>query len=139
EENEVLAHFEYFEFEEESPQVSQLVGIRIHGGASRSFPQKTLRIYARGEYGESYINYPLFPGLVGRSTKEPINEFKRLLLRNSGNDYRHTLLRDAFLQRLVRHLGLDYQEYRAATVFINGEYWGLMNMRERVDNRYIAS
>ena len=109
---------------------AQDAGVRIHGGWTRNFPQKALRLYARGGYGESEFDYPVFPG---HSTEL----FKRLLLRNSGNDWDRTMFRDAMMQRLVEHLPLDTQAYRPAVMYLNGEYWGINNLRERFDKHYL--
>jgi hypothetical protein len=110
---------------------SQDLGSRIHGGWTRNLPQKALRLYARGDYGQTEIDYPVFPGLE-------TTLFKRLLLRNSGNDWGQTLYRDGMMQRLVEHLPLDTQAYRPAVLYINGEYWGINNLRQRFDKYYLS-
>ncbi|MCH8559046.1 MAG: CotH kinase family protein, partial [Balneolia bacterium] len=111
---------------------SQQVGLRIHGGTSRSRPRKSLRIYARNDYDAPWINYQIFPD-------KPIGQFKRLILRNSGNDWDGAVFRDAFMQSLVRGLDIDMQHSRPAIVFINGEYWGIHNIRDRLDDRYLET
>src|SRR5699024_11065945 len=69
-----------------------------------------------------------------------LTEFKRLLLRNSGNDWDQTMFNDAFIQSLVEPLGtVDTQAYRPAVVFLNGEYYGIQNIRERFDEYYFES
>ncbi len=110
--------------------IDQRMGMRIHGGWSRSFPTKSLRLYARNEYGKSHFDYPLF-------SERSSTEYKRLLLRNSGNDWDHTYFRDAAIQAVASPLNIDRQAYRPAVVFLNGEYWGLLNMRERYDKHYL--
>jgi hypothetical protein len=134
------ANFEYFEKGHLRHAVNQQVGIRLHGGATRSFPMKSLRIYARNMYGESYLNHSFFEN-------NPHDAFKRLILRNSGNDFptniwepdlsSRTLFRDAAIQKIVKHLNIDTQDYSPVVVFINGEYWGIHNIRERYDKHYI--
>lgn len=125
-------HIELFE-ENGDLALSQAGGVRIHGGTSRNRPRKTLRLYARGSYGKSWFNYPFFPD-------KEVTEYKRLLLRNSGNDWRRSLFRDAFMQSLMKDVSnLDMQYSRASLVFINGEYWGIHNMRDRLDHHYIYS
>jgi hypothetical protein len=106
-------------------------GIRIHGGWSRSFPNKSLRLYARKIYGEEYFNYGFFPG-------NPSDNFKRLMLRNSGNDADVTMLRDAAIHEIVAGLSFDVQDYQPVVLFVNGEYWGIHNFRERYDKHYLA-
>lgn len=117
---------------------SQNVGIRIHGGWTRSYEQKSLRLYARKEYDQANsIEYEIFPGLTkGNQGGAPLQEFKRLILRNSGNDNDSTLFRDGLLQSLVSHLSFDTQGYRPAILYINDEYWGIYNLRERYDDFY---
>lgn len=125
------AHMEFYESDGKFG-FAQGVGIRIHGGITRDWPQKSLRVYARREYGSDKINYDLFPGHYDH----PIS-FERVLLRNGGNDMRLAFMRDALVHRLVQHTGLDTQAWRPAIVFINGEYWGIHNLRERIDQHYL--
>ena len=129
-ETEKLAHMEYFSSSGAQAEFSQNMGIRIHGGWSRSFQIKSLRLYARKKYGNSTFDYKFFPGLEDSS-------FKRLMLRNSGNDYYQFYLRDPIMQKIVEDLNFDTQAYQPVIIFINGEYWGIHNMRERYDADYL--
>ncbi len=114
------------------PVLSQDAGVRIHGGTSRGRPLKSLRLYARRSYGETWFEYPFIPDA-------PVEKYKRFLLRNSGNDWRRTLFRDALMQKLVEHTTVETQYYRPSIVFINGEYWGIHNIRMRYDHRYFET
>jgi hypothetical protein len=109
--------------------LNQRLGVRINGGGTRQFPNKSLRLYARSEYGASTFNYPFF-------TTENFTDYKRLILRNSGSDYVNTYYKDAFTHELVRGTGLDTQAYQPSIVFLNGEYWGMLNIRPRYDWNY---
>lgn len=125
------AHFEFFE-PSGTLALSQPIGVRIHGGVSTSFRQKSLRIYA-GEYGgPADFNYPFF-GEAGPSVH------RRLILRNAGNDNSGAFCRDDVLQGLVADSGVDTQASRPVIVFINGEYWGIHSIRERHDKYLIAN
>ncbi len=125
------AHVTFFEPDGEIG-FSQEAGIRIHGGWTRNLPQKSLRLYARGSlYDESRFAHRVFPDA-------PYEEYNRLLLRNSGNDNAQTMFRDAMMQRLVKHLRMDTQAYRPSVVYLNGQYWGIHNIRERYDRHYLA-
>jgi hypothetical protein len=124
------AHLEIFE-QDGKLGLAQDVGTRIHGGWSRRWAFKSLRFYARSDYGQNEFSYRLFPD-------QPYDSYKRFIIRNSGNDHEFTLLRDAFMQRLVGHMQFDTQAYRPAIIFINGEYWGIKNLRERYDRHYLA-
>jgi hypothetical protein len=125
------AFFELFD-EKGNPEYSGGIGIRIHGGTSRSFPQKSLRVYFRNEYGDSWLQHELFPDY-------PVQSFKRIVLRQSGHDMWQTMLRDGFMQILLEQTHLDRQGFRPAVLYINGEYWGIQNIRERYDKYYLET
>lgn len=132
-------HIEYFDVQG-ALGFSQEASVRIHGAATRERGQKSLRLYANCEDGcEGTFKYPLFPGLRTTGTHAPLEEFTTFLLRNSGNDWESTMLRDALMQSLVEHTAVDIQAYQPAIVFLNGEYWGLHNLRERLDEYYLQS
>ena len=125
------AHIEWFEPSGESG-FSINAGIRITGAVIGGFPIKSLRIVTREKYGKKQITYPVFPDLE-------VTSFKRLLLRNSGQDFLTTLFRDALLQSILKPLDMELQASRPSLVFINGEYWGIHNVREKIDKHYIKS
>jgi hypothetical protein len=115
-------------------------GIRIHGGWSRNFDKQSFRLYFRQEYGLSRLEYPLFAGSEVRS-------FKRLVLHSGGQDWHAfphmnyanwTLIRN----QLAANLALQLDGYAAhsqpALMFINGEPWGIYQIRERIDDRFLA-
>lgn len=127
---EIRVHFEFFE-PGGFPGLSFMAGTRIHGAYSRRTPQKSLRLYLRNEYGLKHIDYPLFPD-------EGIRRFKRFILRNSGNDWVFTMILDSLGQALAKGTRVDRQSHRSAVVFINGEYWGIQQFRDRLDARHFA-
>jgi len=108
-------------------------GVKIFGGWTRYFPQKSLALFARSRYGSSEgINYQIFPDL-------DIDTFESIVLRNSGSDWTHTMFRDAMMTGLVKDTDVDVQAYRPSVVFLNGEYWGIHNIREKLNEHYVAS
>lgn len=107
-------------------------GLEIYGGWSRSNDQKSLAIHFRNKYGEPNINYPVFPH------RPHLTHFNDLILRNSGNDQSYTMMRDAMVQTLMSGI-LDYHQHRPVAVYINGEYWGLYNIRERTNRHYFIT
>lgn len=131
-------HIEFFE-SDGTPGFTHYSGLRLHGALSRMIDQRALRLYADRGYDEkNKFNYSIFPGLKDIEGNE-INSFKRIILRASGNDVTRTMFRDAMMHKLVSHLNLDTQAYRPSAVFIDGEFWGLYNIRERYDTRYYES
>lgn len=132
-------HIEFFE-PDGTLGFSQYIGGRINGGYTREYPYRAFRLYAdHGDEDKSKFSYEVFPGLTKKSNGKVMDNFKRLVLRNSGNDCQSLLFRDAVLQSLVAHLNVDTIAYRPSVVFIDGEYWGIYNIRERYDGDYIKS
>lgn len=133
-ERHVPVRFEYFD-EHRIRRVDQLVDLKIHGGrVSRNQPQRPLRLTARKHHGAELFEYPFFP------EKPWLQRFKRLVLRNSGADFLTAQIRDQLFHELALRNGLDIDAlgYRPVVVLINGEYWGLMELRERIDEDHLA-
>lgn len=107
-------------------------GVKIFGNYSRGHPQKSLAIYCRDQYGDSNMDYQIFPD-------KNIFSFKNIVLRNSGNDWEWSMMRDGLMTSALKDTGLDRQAYRPATVFINGEYWGIHNIREKINEHFIKA
>jgi hypothetical protein len=122
----------YFEFIENHHQsYSAEAVIQISGNATRSFPQKSFKIKARQQFDKPIFEYPFF-GKNGNKS------FKSLVIRNSGNDNTKTLFADLFMQKMGESLSVLTQKGKPIHVFINGNYWGIYNLRERYDTYLIA-
>jgi len=104
-------------------------GLRNHGNGSRIYPNRSVRLYAKNGYGVSKFNHSFF-------SDYNYNKFKRFILRNSGNDAVSSMFRDAFVQQSVKHLNVIIQKYQPVIMFINSEYNGIYNIRERYDEHF---
>lgn len=125
------ANIEYFD-KSKKIGFSQEVDIKISGSCSRVIPQKSLSIKADSKYGKKFIEYKLFPN-------KNITKFKGFKLRSSGQDWYTTMLRDAFMQQVIKDdMSVDYQDYRPSIVYINGKYWGIHNIREKKNEDFLA-
>ncbi|MBT4484895.1 MAG: hypothetical protein HOC71_14585, partial [Candidatus Latescibacteria bacterium] len=124
-------HMEFYE-PDGSPAFNVDAGIKISGLFTRLKPQKPFRIFLRRKYGDTKIKYQIFPDL-------PITEFNRLDLRNGGDDAPSTHFQDGMIHSLVKDKNVDIQAFRPCVVYINGDYWGIYNIRERLDEDYAAS
>lgn len=127
-------NFEFFETMEQPSVLNQLGEMRVAGGASREYRRKSLAVYAHSRFGEKRLKYEFFPDQRLGMTK-----YKSILLRNAGNDFRGFFMRDAAIQRVMAsHVDMDWQAYRPVIVYLNGEYTGILNIRERsnADNIY---
>ena len=124
-------HIELFE-KDGSLGFSQNAGISLQGVSARKFNQKSLRLSAREEYGNKFFNYKVFP-------QSEIKQYKRILLRSAMCDWSKTIFKDEMGQDLVRNLDIDIQNGRPVIVLVNGEYWGIHMMTEKLDKYYISS
>lgn len=125
-------------FEDGTLAYESNVGIRIAGNATRSNPQKSIRLYARSEYGDSKMNYPFFDGLTDASGNA-ITAFDKVTIRNSGNDINDARFRDELVQSLACDLDLSTQAAADCILFIDGEFWGLYSLKERLEDDYVES
>tara|TARA_Y100001935_G_scaffold177816_1_gene147219 strand:+ start:99 stop:3344 length:3246 start_codon:yes stop_codon:yes gene_type:complete len=112
-------------------------GIKVHGGTSRTLPQKALTVHFRNKYGDESISYQMFPD-------KPIQRFETLMLRNAGSDWLSrdtgTMFRDGMMQSLAANrVDIDRQCYIPSILFINGVYWGIHNIRERTNAHFIET
>jgi alpha-tubulin suppressor-like RCC1 family protein len=104
---------------------------------------KSLRVYYKsinnpdGTGMQSDLDYDLFKGLAMDDNGEAITSFSRLFLRNSGNDCCSSYMRDAYIQRVSSGLNAETMASRPVLVFINGEFWGMYNARERYSPEYV--
>ncbi len=139
--------------------ISQDVGLRLFGGSSRSLQQKSFKIIARkdGYFGdEPYVGlgtftYPFFPErtvIAGKNAGKVLQKYDGLILRNGGNDAllstaadpdRPTLLRDGisneFIAKYAPSVQMSYAHF--AVVYLNGEYYGVLELRENQNEDYI--
>ena len=124
-------HVELF-WPDGTTRICQNAGVKIAGAWSRSHAQKSFAIHARNAYGDNRFDCKLF-------ADKDISSFKSFLLRNSGNDWYSTMFRDALMTGLVRNNNIDIQAYQPSVVYLNGEYWGILNLREKINEHYVAN
>lgn len=124
--------FEYFT-EDGKLRVSQGLDLKVSGGCSRSNPnQKSFGLLPSSRYGSGKLDYAFF------KSRPHIKGYGSLMLRNAGNDWSKTMFRDAVEQEIVfTEMDVDYQAYQPVAVYLNGKYFGLMNLREKVDKNYL--
>ncbi|MBN2424161.1 MAG: CotH kinase family protein [Calditrichaceae bacterium] len=125
----------YLEIYDESgqPGFGFNAGIRLTGQQSLLYDQKSFTIEADDRFGMDVINEQIFP-------QRKIDNYKALYLRNAGvPDNQSTFFRDALQHSLViNKIDIDCQAYLPYAVFINGDYWGIYNLRDKIDENYIA-
>lgn len=115
---------------------SENAGVKMSGKTTRKLPQKSFAVFLRSQYGNNELEYPLFDNY-------PVTRFKSFVLRNGGSD--NTVneggvqFRDGLTSLLVQDLDIDNQAYRPCHLYLNGEYWGIYSIREKLNEDYLAS
>ncbi len=119
--------------------LSQGMEFSLQGQYSLDMPQKSFKVKAKAKYGAKYFEAALFEDRI-------FTQYKGLVLRNSGNDCVWTRFNDGFQSRLIDAFNdnasapstVIHQAWNPVVVYINGQYWGHYNMRERADRYFIA-
>ena len=122
--------------------LSTTCGVRLHGGHGRlaeKNPKHSFRLVFKDEYGPKTLKYPLFG-------KDEPSKFNQLVLRcHFGNAWQHwsegnrekaQYTRDVWARRMQRHMGHTSVNALYVHLFLNGMYWGLYNIAERVDDQF---
>ena len=125
-------HVEYFDVNG-NRQFGVNAGAKVMGAVSRHSDLKSLNIIMRKKYEDGEIAYPIF-GEKGLDT------YQSFVLRNSGNDWEQGMFaRDAVIQSIVNGTcDLETQGYQPVVMYLNGEYWSFINLRERYDKHYFG-
>ncbi len=128
--NEIPVNFELWNNDKQLIYEAE-AGAKIHGWTSRRFPQKSFRLYAKSKYGTTIFKYPFFG-------KEGMEEYERIILRNGGTEWWRTFLRDGFSAVVTEQMqNLDGMAFSPSVMFLNGRFYGIQNIRERIDESYI--
>lgn len=129
---EIPIRLEMFE-SDQSPAYAVSAGMRIAGENIWQKAQKPVNVYMRSKYGDDLINYQVF-------TNQPVATFGEINLRNGGDDWEETLLRDAMIPSFVEgQMETSLYSYRPSSLFLNGDFWGIYNIRKRFDETYFAN
>lgn len=128
------ANFELFDTLGEQ-QLNQELDIKILGCWTRAYSAKSLAISPKKKFGDTRLRYDLF------KASKPNHKYKDIQLRNSGNDFSYSMMRDGFMQTIVKDRlpGLNYMAYEPAVLYLNGQYWGIHNLRERSNEDWVYS
>lgn len=107
-------------------------GIKIHGAYSRGEAKKSLAVHFRDRYGLSRLDYPIFG-------EEGLDSYESFLLRNSGQDMDMGKMRNVLITSIAAdYTRLAVQKYRPVVVYINGEYFGIHYIRDKVNEQFAA-
>lgn len=120
-------------YHEGKEEFSVNCGVSLFGSGSRILDKKSFQINFQYPYGPTKLRYQLFDDL-------PLDSFNSLIIRSGSQDHSYSMLRDEFLTALFRDAGADVltQSFRPVNLYINGRYWGIYYIRERVTDEMIA-
>ena len=128
-------NLELFDTEGQPSQLNQLCETRITGAWSREASRKSMAIYSHKRFGKKNMDYEFFPDQCPGLTN-----YKSVVLRNAGNDRDYIYMRDAVCQRsMAENADIDWQAWRPAVIYINGNYWCILNIRERANANNIIT
>ena len=113
-------------------EINQMGTFTVSGHSARQNAQKSIALYARKAYGNDSFAFNPFP-------TRNYTEYKSLLLRGANSDFSATRLRDIVASSLAEGQGILYQDHVVIQVYINGEYWGHYNLREKINKHFIAA
>jgi len=116
--------------ENNKTEINQNCGIKIFGETTRSYPDKSLRVIARKRYGKKKFKHDFFE--LKKNKKH-----KHLVFRTSGNDFLGSRFKDVLSAYLIRNLDVDFMDYKAVHLFVNAKYWGVYNLREKINEHYL--
>ncbi len=109
-------------------------GVKIFGQSSRSRDKKSFQLKFKEKYGTDYLRCEVFADRPG------ITRYDTLVLRSGAQDYNRATFRDELFTNLVGESDMDLitQAYRPCVLYLNGEYWGIYFIREKIDEDYIS-
>lgn len=123
--------FDYID-EEGNQVLSFNAGIQVFGQYSRVRDQKSVSIRLKDKYGIKEVAYPLFGD-------DYVNVFSSFVLRASGQDSNRAHIRDAFIAKaLVGEINCEVMNYNPVVMYLNGQYYGIMDLREHISENFVA-
>ena len=124
-----LANVEFYEPADNSG-INQQCGLRTHGNRARRYPAKGMKIYAREEYGKKRFKHEFFED-------SPLKSFKHLIIKPFSTLWPYAGIQDYICNQLALSIGLEAAHSRPVQVYLNGEFWGIYFLQEKMDERYL--
>lgn len=125
--------FEYFD-ENGQFKTETLGSSNEHGNDSWAYNQRGIDFIARDQYGYNHVlKHQIFP-------QKNRNKYQRVIIKAAANDNYPFAggahVRDAYVHELSQRgkLSLDERTTRFCIMYANGQYWGVYDIREKVDD-----
>jgi len=124
-------HIEYYPLEGEGFSIN--CGVQLFGGTARGYPKKSFSITFEEQYGEDKLNYQVFEN-------RDFSVYDTLVLRAGSQDYYTTFFRDILASSVMEDsTTVEVQAFKTTILYINGQYWGLYDISEKVDDDFVAT
>ena len=129
-------YVDYFDKEGEGFSIN--VGLKLFGGSTRSYKKKSYEIKFKKKYGDAKLKYKVFKNVDS-------SVFDSLVLRTGSQDEfqyndQRTVIKDVVATSLMgQYTDVDVQDYVPIVLYINGKYWGIYFIREKVDETFVAN
>lgn len=107
-------------------------GFKLFGGSTRGLDKKSFALKFKKKYGLSELHYQVFENRDN-------SIYNSLVLRSGSQDYNVSMIRDPVLTSLMEDSDVDVQAMRPVILYINGNYWGIYFIVEKVDEDFIAA
>ena len=114
-------------------------GLKLFGGSTRSYPKKSYELKFKKMFGDGHLNYPVFDTVDS-------SVYNSLVLRTGSQDEfagdydEKIIIKDVVATSLMqKYTKVDVQAYKPVVVYINGDYWGLYFLREKVDETFVSN
>lgn len=130
--DEELEYDAYVELFEDGKGFSVPCGLKLFGGSTRGMDKKSFSLKFRKQYGLSKLNYQVFENRDNSS-------YNSLVLRSGSQDSEFAMMRDPLMTSLMDGTDVDVQAYKPVVLYINGSYWGVYYLREKVDDDFISA
>ncbi len=120
-------------FEEGEVKFEIPCGFKLHGNDSKKGAKQNFQLRFRADYGVSKLNYKVFEN-------RDFDVYNSLLLKGGSEDYQFCGFRDELCTSIVDGVTeLSVQAYRPVILYLNGKYWGIYWLRERIDADFCAN
>lgn len=132
------AYIEFYE-PDGSLMIKQGTGIAVSGHGSRGYEQKSIKLIGSSEYDMEHptFDYDFFEtDMAGNETGQSYN---RLVLRNGGSDHEGTMIKWNVVSRLAKEAGIICAGARPGILFLNGEYYGIIQLQEKYTAYNVAA
>ncbi len=123
----------HVEFYEKNGSFSVDCGLKLFGGQSRELDKKSYALKFSSKYGEKELSYKVF------ENRDTVS-YNTLVLRSGSQDMSGSMLRDELSAAVMEMAAtVDVQAYKPVILYINGNYWGIYYLREKIDDDFISS